>query len=667
MWKCTFRNMSTRAGLAPASYVFVKQKGKRDMQPKKVLLPSSLVAFKKAATKALGGSRAIASFMAENGRIITNVHDLMPNMTVFAVYEAAADQASTTSETKHAGIRLQVSQPVIKNQSSVTQIAVTPQSKKGNVPSQTSTPSIVLSVKKSPNVMQGSQTKSVTPRGSRPTTPTSGRPPLPNQAALTPTVDNDSTDYDDDENSSYSEPEMPLERNEGGVEESEGQIRENQGDKIMEVVIPVNEMRQDVLDAFAMIEPESQDLLADALALEETHQERYFHSILKTLEDSNMFPETEEIECENELRARAREIIDKHRTVSASGVSYHFKTAVVGPRQSGKTTFLRILLQELLKDVIATDSWKKTFVFPVDMAEIIHTEPTVIFKRWIAYVFAQFRAQLPSMLEYLPCIESAFAGLMDTKGTAVLPRKLTQVLELRKLSQELQSILSNMAANWYNSAALVPWWTSVLMLPNLLASAFGFTTIINICDHFDETSMEIQPSYPFEGSPHVAFLSEIWKCCVNQGSCIFGARNTPEFMRLLDSLETFSFDMSNYLDYHNLYDVAQTVKYQDKEIVVEFNENHELLKIYSSICAGVPSYLTKWYALNTEIDELDELDSKSIEYEEKLCYVITRVETLLSMLYLSPLQQDAYGDEIPGSTNPLDHLSVADVRRRSVK
>ena len=341
--------MSTRAGLAPASYVFVKQKGKRDMQPKKVLLPSSLVAFKKAATKALGGSRAIASFMAENGRIITNVHDLMPNMTVFAVYEAAADQASTTSETKHAGIRLQVSQPVIKNQSSVTQIAVTPQSKKGIVPSQTSTPSIVLSVKKSPNVMPGSQTKSVTPRGSRPTTPTSGRPPLPKQAALTPTVDNDSTDYDDDENTSYSEPEMPLERNERGVEESEGQIRENQGDKIMEVVIPVNEMRQDVLDAFAMIEPESQDLLADALALEETHQERYFHSILKTLEDSNMFPETEEIECENELRARAREIIDKHRTVSASGVSYHFKTAVVGPRQSGKTTFLRILLQELLK------------------------------------------------------------------------------------------------------------------------------------------------------------------------------------------------------------------------------------------------------------------------------------------------------------------------------
>ena len=658
--------MSTRAGLAPASYVFVKQKGKKDMQPKKVLLPSSLVAFKKAAAKALGGSRTIASFMAENGRIITNVHDLMPNMTVFAVFEAvAADQSSTTltipsSDSKHTGIRLQVSQPVIKNQNSVTQIAVTPQSNKGNVPSQTSTPSIVLSVKKSPNVMPGSQTKSVTPRGSKPATPASGRPPLPKQTALTPTVGNDSTDYDDDENSStsYSEPEMSLEHNE--------KVRENHGDKIMDVIIPVNEMREEVLNAFTMIEPESQDFLADVLSLEETHQERYFHSILKALEDANMFPETEEIECENELRARAREIIDKHRTVSASGVSYHFKTAVVGPKQSGKTTFLRILIQELLKDVIATDSWKKTFIFPVDMAQIMHTEPTVIFKRWISYVFAQFRAQLPSMLEYLPCIESSFAGLMDTKGTAVLPRKLTQVLELRKLSSELQSILSNMAANWYNSAALVPWWTSVLMLPNLLASAFGFTTIINICDHFDETSMEIQPSYPFEGSPHVAFLSEIWKCCVNQGSVIFGARNTPEFMRLLDSLETFSFDMSNYLDYHNLYDVARTVKYQDKEIVVEFNESHELLKIYSSICAGVPSYLTKWYELNIEIDELDELDSKSIEYEEKLCYVINRVETLLSMLYLSPLQQDVYGDEIPGSTNPLDHLSVADVRRRSV-
>ena len=656
--RCTFRKMLARAGISPVSYVFLKQKGKKDMHPKKVLIPGSLVAFKRSAGKALGESRPIASFMAENGRIITNIHDLAPNSTIFVVYESTQVEQTTTtltlpsSDKKRTGIKLQVSQPMIRGDNSVTKIAITPQSNKGaGLPPQKSTPSIVLSVKKSPNVMPGTETKAQIP-----TTPISGKPPAGLPAAqLTPTVDHNSADYDEEESivSEASEVHMdPIE------EESEPEIIiDNKGDQILESIIPITEMHREVSNAFAQIDPDSQSFLGESFKLEESQQERYYTSIMKAVDEYEMFPEAEQLIGVTEMRQRAREIINAHRTVGASGVSYHFKTAIVGTPKSGKTTFLRILLQELLVDVVATDSWKKTFVFPVDMSRVIDEDPTLMFKKWVEYVFAQLRAQVPAMLEYLPSIEKCFAGLMETKGTAVLPRKLTAVLEHRKLASELQRILSNMAANWYDSTALVPWWTSVIMLPNMLANAFGFKTIVSICDHFDETSMEIHPSYPFEGSPHIAFLSEIWKYCVNQGSCIFGVRRTPEFMRLLDAIDDFSFDMSNYVDYYNMYNIIKEVKYQDKEIVVEFDESNELLKIYASICAGVPNYLTKWYELNEEFDELDVLDSKSVEYEEKLCFVMTKAESLISMVYLSQGEDGVW-------TNPLDNFSVADVRRR---
>ena len=402
----------------------------------------------------------------------------------------------------------------------------------------------------------------------------------------------------------------------------------------------------------------------EALELEESQQERYVHSVLKVASDFEMFGEQDGLDAMREMKELARRIINRHRRIRGSGATYNFKSAIVGPPQSGKSTLIRVLLRELLVDLVATDSWKNTFVFPVDMAQIMDEDPNAIFRKWVTYLFAQLRAQLPSMLEYLPSIERVFAGLMETKGTAVLPKKITSVIEHRRLAHDLQSILSNMAAIWYDSSALLPWWTSIAMLPTMLANAFGFKTVINICDHFDETSMEIHPSYPFEGSPHVAFLSEIWKCGMNHGSCVFGARKTSEFMRILDSLDNFSYDVSNHIDCYDMFDLVKKAKYEDKEVVVEFEETNELLKIYSSICAGIPHYLSKWYEVNVQFDELDALDSKSPEYEEKMCHVMTSVEDLISMMYLPALGDS--DDEEDANRDPLAALSVVDVRRRPV-
>ena len=668
--------MATRVAAAPGSYVFLKPRGKKETKAKKVLIPNSLIAFKKSAAAAMGESRPIASFMTENGKIVTNIREVSPNSTLFVVYERSTGETSALNlpsmeiqEKRTGNITLQVSQPAIKATNSITQIAATPESKQGRIPSQKSTPTLSVSTRKSPNTL--SITSSA--KTSQITTPVSVKRPQPS-------LQDESTDYDDydeddkDAKSQVSQPHVEEEEDnsesyssgsehEYTEDESDEEVANVMSTKMFSTVIPCKDFRKDVVKAFSELNQDSQEFLNEAFALEESHQERYVNSILKVARDASMLTEPEKVESMREMRERARSIINNHRRIGTSGVTYSFKAAIVGPPKSGRSTFMTVFLRELLTDLVATDSWKSTFVLPLDMSQIMDQDPNAIFNNWVPYIFAQLRAQLPSMLEYLPCIERAFLGLMETKGTAVLPKKISSVIEHRRLAAELQGILSNMAAIWYDSSALLPWWTSIAMLPAMLSRAFGFKNVIYLCDHFDETAMEIHPSYPFEGSPHVAFLSEIWKCGVSHGSYILGARNTLEFTRILDSLDDFYYDVSHYVVFYNLYNLVKRTKYDDQEIVVEFSETNELLKIHSCICAGVPHYIMQWCEVNQHFDELDQLDSKTPEYEEKLCHAMTCVENLISTLYLPSIDDD---EEEPATRDPLASLSVVDVRRRPI-
>ncbi len=787
--------MSSRAGV---NYVFLKVKGKRDARPKRILLPTSLVALKKAAAKAIDDARPIASITAENGETITDIRDISPNQILCVVFEAASsvkDKSSSADipkENKAGNLAIQSSEETIKSVDSKTQIALTPKSGKGKgATAQSKTPAgsakgPPLSHKsgagdtrsqtpknleskipqskhpesKTPTATPGKSTprksslsgksaagdarsqaskasesraSTATPGKSTPRKPSlsgkSGAGDIRSQSSKdlesnipelkvpqskvlmvssgkstprrssvssksaasnarsqtprdlesnapelkvpqsrvsaatsgksTPRRVNEldfSTDYSDDHDKSDSSSESDNYQ----FEDLDRTGGSQQGEQLMSSVIPIKKMRNHVVKAFLDLNPDTQDFLSQAFTIEHSQQERYVASIFATLKQNDMFSlESEKIEGAKELRDKARRMVSSHRVVRPNGISYCFKTAIVGPSNSGKSTFLKILIRELLVDLVATDNWKRTFVFPVDMSLIMDADPAVIFGKWVSYTFAQLRAQTPSMLEYLPGIERSFMGLMETKGTAILPKKFTQILEYRKLSAEIQRILSNMAAIWYDTTSLLPWWASIAMLPFLLARALGFKNIIMISDHFDETSVEIQPCYPFEGSPHVAFLSEIWKCALEHGSCILGARDTGQFMRLMDSLDDFSFDFSNYIDYETVYNIIRTPKFSDKEIVVEFNETNELLKIYAWHCAGIPNYLLRWYELNIEFDEMEAMDPKTDDYEEKMCHVITRVENLLELIYVPTEDETEPSD-------PLAKLSVADGRRRVV-
>lgn len=639
--------MSSRPTTSPANYIFLKPRGKKSAKPKRVLMPISLAALKKNASKVLDDKRKIVSFTLENGRPITNIRDISYNATIYVVYEEDESFVKVPNSDEIPAVSLS-----LQEQPNPTTSTPKRTPTKSDNPTRQTPRNVVKITMGTPKHSETIEETTATPKTILKST--HKQPPPSTEAAIqkspVPTLKKaESSDYSSEEytDSGISEEEEIIEN----LPTEEEEVDETTpAEKIMGTVLETSSIRDDVINSFAAISPESQEFLTSALGIEEIHQYRYANKILEAFDqmknDPADDPPIEELET---LRAKARKIISKHRVIMPGGVCYNFKTAIVGPRGSGKSTFMKILLKELITDVIAADCWKSTFIFPVDIGKLMEDGNGKIFEHWVEYLFAQLRAQVPSMLEYLPAIEKCFAGITSSKGSMRLPKTLAQILEHKTLMTDIQSILSNMASLWFNSQALVPWWMNIAHLPLELAKAFGFQHTIFVYDHFDDIDVFIDSEYPFEESEKMVSLSEIWKMAISHTSCIFGARNSNQFMSLMDPVFGNTCNLSGVVHYHTMNEIVQQPKYADQEIVVVFEETNETMKLTVSACAGIPRFLVAWYELNKQFDIWSEIDEEDAQYQEQECFVIGAVEDAIKLLFIS--------DET---------LTVKTARRRSI-
>ena len=667
---CTFRKFinwkKMDAYMNVPRYVNVKLATKKSLPPKKMIIPKNFAALKKAAQKAFNLKESIGGFQNQKGDLIDDIRDILDGNTIYAVPKSKMDNLSIASSTKssvHSNISITLSQSSIQNEnisimseSSQRQPLQNKSSNKDNSSvSKVSTPSIKLTINnkpKTPTNVANKNNKAATPtirinsQSNKSSAANSTKPvklTIKSGASSTkPQTNDDDSDFDNYDDETDYDDELSYSEDDG--------IPDTEGEEIMRLLIPKCEedFTNSINEAFYAIMPETREFLSNLLKMEEVQKARYFNELQDTLKQFGMYEYNKNWIHLEEMEKKAKSMIHEHRYPGLAGYNYVMKTAIVGPEKAGKSTFLYVYLRELLIDLIASDNWKNTFVFPYDISLFVEgmVDLKQFYHDYIHYIFALLQVQCPHMIPVLPSIEQCFDNITEFKGKILLPKKLTQNLELKRLSSSIEELVSLLARIWNDPEQFEVWIGNLAFLPQRLAKAFGFKQIIHVFDHFDMSNCSIDPPRPFVATEYCSFPSELLKCAIIQGPFILAAKDSFTFFDSLEAIDdTVSLNLRNAVDVFYLWNLIDKSLYSDKEIYVKFAETDNQLKITSYACGGIPNYLIKWNQMNKMFDEYDEIDDDSPDKEEKYCEVISVIENIIYQIFTSDKKGERYNVE----------------------
>ena len=215
--------------------------------------------------------------------------------------------------------------------------------------------------------------------------------------------------------------------------------------------------------------------------LEWRNKRFYFQQMLEQLEG---YPD--DTFMLEQLREYVNRVIGDHRITIGKNAHYHFSVIITGPKQSGKSLMLSILLEHVLAEFVATDVYKSNIVFIFDFPSMHFTDLDDFYQQFITVLFTQIAIQRPSIAQYKAKLIEFFTGIIP------LPKDLDRLL---------QSDLNDIRTVMKNSTTVESWITNVFLLPSLLGEAFGFTKVHVIADSVDLLNTTLSTSRFEDSSP----------------------------------------------------------------------------------------------------------------------------------------------------------------------
>ena len=286
----------------------------------------------------------------------------------------------------------------------------------------------------------------------------------------------------------------------------------------------------------------------------------------------------------------ARCTIIDHRFISVSGAFYRFNIAITGPKQSGKTTFFKVLTNEVIIDLISTDEWKKTFLFFFDASAILHNIVDVLslYTSFIDLIFDFLLWQKPIFSSFIPIIKKQFKYVVELKQPPVFPKSFANNEATSKIGLELQEILNRLSSVWNDDKSLSPWVTNIFLLPLHISKIFGFNQMIYFIENLDVLDFEVSPS-------------DTSNFCNSQESVNYFA--VLEFV-LSNSNFVVDSDKLKSAEFITTIDLMRPTKYQNNQFIIELEDVEEKLILNAESCGGVPAFISDWNEINDDCDNV---------------------------------------------------------------
>ena len=330
-----------------------------------------------------------------------------------------------------------------------------------------------------------------------------------------------------------------------------------------------------------------------------------------------------------------------------------FRHAIVGPKKSGKSTFLKILYNGALGRMFANGQYRKTLFVTLDLREIQDKlgDPMKFYYEMVRRTFEHLAAQRVELIPFVDCLITYFEKLPTLEKCVPLPNKFTIAEDFRNAVPILTDIATSLWQCRNKIHSLSVWLTNVVSLPKYVARAFGFGNVHFVIDHLDLADVDIVPADPFDDDTQVATLIEYLKFMLNNDSFIISCDDEEH---LLESLDLISDDGVDLRDGTEIVSVCDTDSEHSEKFcfLLTVKDDHEKLRLRKVDCGGCPGYLHLWDAIIQQGDRL---------WNEQMRDKNSKITKELKLSLLGKLRELAY--LIIYKVDP-EELSVAPLKKK---
>lgn len=343
----------------------------------------------------------------------------------------------------------------------------------------------------------------------------------------------------------------------------------------------------------------------------------------------------------DEMVDKANSIISKHEWKFHSSnrsmlrSSINFNVAIIGPSNSGKSTFLRLLTDQLIADLVSNGLWRNSFVFIMNMENLsfaLHRKQEnndsfpiqQLYKAIVKVTISSILWHFPPLLGTTKSLTKYFESVVSNKHSIrPFPANISE--HDSELTAKLENIANIIRNLWNTQTAFEQFITAVFLFPKVIAASFQISNPFFILDHIDVCHRYLEPPSRFKQSSGFWLINVINHCLLENANFIIASKRDARFYQS-------SFITRKGVDVYNTVDIidksSPLIEHsKGYNFSIKTDENEDPIVIKAELCGGSPAYLHFWEQLNAISDEYSEFKMPEM-YDEFITKTTSFIENV---------------------------------------
>lgn len=418
---------------------------------------------------------------------------------------------------------------------------------------------------------------------------------------------------------------------------------------------------KNVNSAISKLRPDKKEFVTSVETNEFKQKQFWMKKITDLLARANFCEKTTGLFLNSEIHEYVRKSVLKHRFVAGNSAFHHLNIGIIGPPKSGKSTILSIYLQELLVELVASDEWKSTFIFPLKIENIDKLADDYIsfYRKIINLILDEIVEQRPVFQKWILNIKRFFESVTSKLVPLILSKSYHVNKYVLNIQNKLTEIGKSLHEAWKSPSGFEWWYTLIFLLPSMITNVLGFKRVIYVIDNIDDFDVFLKPHHPFDNSSQFVFISEHLKHALSRNDFIFACHNIGKMYSMLEPIDEDGVDLKPITDFLPTNGISNELVENDPPLLMTLSTEDLPFVMKGSDCDGIPSYILLWKDLNQLIDEMDGMNEDTDEFDDAHYFAVAHAQTMINNMYLD--ENADYADE--EETNWPHVLSI----RRSTK
>lgn len=279
-----------------------------------------------------------------------------------------------------------------------------------------------------------------------------------------------------------------------------------------------------------------------------------------------------------------------------------FDFAIVGPRYSGKTTFLAVLLSKMTDLFAATGKWKRLFILYVDFKLISEQTQNLadLYQRIVEITFVQLGKQYSLFRPYMQKTLAFFKDLPSGRVAPSFPHRIAIEREFPMAQLKLTQLAQTMFNLFRQVTPLESAINQILAFPEKIGQIFNKPEIQYIIDHFERSKILIDRTDTLTSESKKVSVVSLLKQFILGKSFVIASENEPEFLEILQSIKRSSPKLTTKVIISNMSDIPIGVDKKDeskRELHVSYKDGHSHVVFTREKCQGCVGFLVRWNEL----------------------------------------------------------------------